>query len=309
MPELDGQIEALDALLTQVAEAPSIASIREKAEDSGHLDDDWIMSLTTGSVTGEEERNARRHLVFCDQCADLLLNRGGELDEADDLPLIRVSRPERNSPAQSELLIWAKPRLIRVSFGALIVLILVALAVMYLPDLLKVEDQVDSYGMRGREMTVGARGAGEQESGRLSVSRLVYIRLLPRSDTRQVYAYVVAVAANGEVIRLEPKSGRAESFDFSEILELPDEFGGYDLKAHPNLAAGQRVGFFVFTHSDRLPMFEGEIFELTVKLRIVQEAKSLSANLDESNFRVLTGKLRDIGIAGSLVSTSIRLIP
>ncbi len=303
MSDLEKKIEALDILLRQVGDTPAMQTVRERAEDSGHLDDDWILALTTNAASEEERQFARRHVVFCDQCANLLLNRGGEADEgvvALDVPAPRIEPKRKN----------VRNDFLRVGVGLGIVVILSVIVYVVLPSWLRTEF-ADSNELESSKapMTVGARGANVTEDGRLSLDRLAYMTLQPQEDRGEEYVYVLLVDANGDVSRLEPKSGLATRRLLSKTVELPNDFGGYDLKSNPQLAAGQRIGLFVYMNKTRIGLFEGEIFDRVTKQRIKNEAMTEPIPLNEASFRALTAKMRKLGFPGRVFSTSVRLIP
>ena len=307
MSDLDEKIQALDLLLEQVAETPAVKAIRERAEDSGHLDDDWIMALTTGTASEEEQKNARRHVVFCDQCAALLLNRGGEADEGD----LTFGAPSATKSPQQSTKKKTVSRNDAKRLGVALVVIAILATVVYfvLPSWLRTEFSDTTVGQQPKAIVIAGRGAGEGEEDRLSLDRLAYVRLQPQESRGREYVYVLLVDARGNVSRLEPKSGAAKRYLMSDMVELPNDFSGFDLRSVDNLAAGQRIGIFVYSHTSRIGLFEGEIFERVTKLRIKEEATAPSMRLDEAGFRSLAGKMRELGFPGRVLSTSVRLIP
>ncbi len=305
MTDFESKIESLDRLLEEAAESPTVVAILERAEDSGHLDDDWIMALAEGSATEEEERRARRHVVFCDRCADLLLNRGGEVAKGEGLPKLGEApkeaekRPQRISPETAK----------RLLAGLVVVVVLSTFVFVALPMLLKSDIPDTVAGEEGQALFVGGRGASDSEKGRLSLSRLAYLQVRGNELLAEEYVYLFLVGAGGELLRFEPKRGPAQSFDMSTTFELPNDFGGYDLRQFGIFAAGQRIGFFLFNNKERISVLEGEVFERVTGPLIIRDAIGDRKNLDEAGYRALAGRMRKLNLPGQLIMTSVRLVP
>lgn len=311
MTSRDEKVHALDQLLHQVAETPAVQAIRERAQDSGHLDDDWILALTTGTASEEDMRKARRHVVFCDQCADLLLNRGGEVEAGqavlDTEPAAKTVAPVRPVTRKREL---GRREALLISLGLALVVVFIFAMTKIVPAFLDTSpEDVSGGNATNKPVTVAARGAGSAEEGRLSLSRLAYLKLLPQEGRGEEFIYVLLMDAQGNIHRLEPRNGPADSWNLGATVELPDEFGGYDLGSLGTLGAGQRVGFLVFSHTERISVLEGEIYERITKKRLTDEAHSDSGALDEAGFRALAARIRALELPGRLQIESIRLIP
>ncbi len=82
-PTLD---EKLDAFLADLAKEPLVQRLNERAEDAGHLSEDQLNSLLAGSLTDEEADPLRRHLLFCDVCSAIPLERIEEVAGDGDGP-------------------------------------------------------------------------------------------------------------------------------------------------------------------------------------------------------------------------------
>ena len=302
----DTRIEALDALLKEVAESPTVREIRERAADSGHLDDDWIMALSSGGASEEELVRARRHVVFCDQCANLLLQRGGEVQEGEIHQDREPSPKVATTPSGKRTLTRREALMVGTALALVVVF---ALFLHRLGEFSFMNESPEEIPGKVEPLIVGARGSKDVEKGRLSLSRLAYLRLRERDDVGRAFVYVLLVDAQGRCHRLLPESGNAREFDFSREVELPSRFGGIDLKALGGLGAGERVGFFVFLHGERIGVLEGEIFERVTRPKIEKEARSLGNAMDEAMFRTLSSRLKALGLPGRILFSSIRLIP
>lgn len=305
MIDFESKVEALDRLLEEVADSPAVTAILERAEDSGHLDDDWIMALAEGSASEEEACRARRHVVFCDRCADLLLNRGGEVSKGEGLP--KLGQPSVAAKSKAKRISEETTKRLLVGFA--VIVILSTFVLVGLPLILKNGTPDSVAGENGQAILVAGRGASDSEIGRLSLSRLAYLQIRADESLAEEYVYLFVVGASGELLRFEPKSGPAQSIDMSTTIELPNDFGGYDLRQFEIFAAGQRVGFFLFSNKERISVLEGEIFERVTRPLMNRDAIGDRKNLDEAGFRALAGRLRKLNLPGRLIMTSVRLVP
>ena len=70
-------IEALDELLAEISRSPTVARIRENAEDSGHVTQQVLEAYDSGRLADDEKTRLRRHILFCNDCAERVIPRRG----------------------------------------------------------------------------------------------------------------------------------------------------------------------------------------------------------------------------------------
>lgn len=75
---MTNQRAALENLLGRLAEDPALDELEDRAHDGGHLDEGQYGALLAAGASADGDaalRNLKRHVLFCDVCADEFLSR------------------------------------------------------------------------------------------------------------------------------------------------------------------------------------------------------------------------------------------
>ena len=94
--------KALEELLGSLKDEPAFATLEDRAQDAGHLEEEDYGHLLDEKFEAAKRDNLRRHVLFCETCSDELLRRAGTDPDAAPTPAASTTPSRRPN-----LLMWA----------------------------------------------------------------------------------------------------------------------------------------------------------------------------------------------------------
>lgn len=296
MSDHEKELEALDRLLEEAAKDPAIAAIQERAEDSGHVDDETLDKVLAGELEGEELTNVRRHLLFCDDCTKLALGRGGELGDA-------------AAPT-------AKPPRARLSIPKIPLVLILVVALAASVVLLVIEPPPPPQ-MRLRSAALHSFERGLLEPAIVRPGEEVALALEVAHAPRPLHVYVLAQTPDGVWHVLEPREANAAPMAFVAPVWLPagsrpgapGERPSWRLGTLARMRTGDSVGLFVFLSRQRISVFEDDMLAAVTLPNFERDHVPENGRYDRDHIRRVGEKLEALGLADLVITVPVRIEP